>query len=157
MQMPLPPTWDLFGEDHLPHRIQLLAKMIDRETGRQLQREFALSLAEWRVLAFVCAAGSSSAADVAAGSEIDRAEVSRATAKLLAEELIDRTPDPKHRKRLILSPTARGSEIYTRIRDRRRAYFQQILCDIPAASREPLNAALRSIALRVQQASADTA
>ncbi len=149
--MSLPPTWDLFGEEHLPHRIQLLAKMVDRETGRQLQREFALSLAEWRVLAFVCAAGSSSAAEVAAGSEIDRAEVSRAAAKLLAEGLIDRAADPTHRKRLILSATARGIDMYTLIRDRRRAYFQQILCDVPASARDPLNAALRSIALRVQQ------
>lgn len=149
--MSLPPTWDLFGEDHLPHRIQLLAKMIDRETARQMQGEFAMSLAEWRVLAFVCAAGPSSAAEVANGSEIDRAEVSRATAKLLNDGIIDRTSDPNHRKRLILSATSRGQAIFLQIRDSRRAFFQQILCDVPAPERELLNTALRLIAQRVQK------
>ena len=27
--MTLPPTWDLFGEDHLPHHVLLLAKMLE--------------------------------------------------------------------------------------------------------------------------------
>ncbi|MCW3837644.1 MarR family winged helix-turn-helix transcriptional regulator [Sphingomonas canadensis] len=145
--MSLPPTWDLFGEDHLPHRLQLLAKMIDRETSGQLMREFSMSLAEWRVLAFICAAGPSSAADVGAASAIDKAEVSRATAKLVADGLIERNADPAHRRRMILAPTPLGSETHQRIRDRRRAFFQHILRDVSAESREEINRALRRIAL----------
>ena len=150
--MSLPPTWDLFGEDHIPHRLQLLAKMIDRETSKQLQREFGMSIAEWRVRAYICAAGPASAADVGAASAIDRAEVSRAVAKLERDALIARTVDPNHRKRLILEPTAAGRESFTRIRGQRRRYFQMIMSDIPLQTREQLNSALRTIALGVQQA-----
>ncbi len=150
--MTLPPTWDLFGDDHLPHRLQLLAKMIDRETAKQLQREFGMSLAEWRVLAYICAAGPASAADVGAASAIDRAEVSRAVAKLERDDLIARSVDPKHRKRLILEPTDTGRDAFARIRGQRRGYFQRIMSDIPQATREQLNSALRTIALGVQQA-----
>ena len=147
--MQLPPTWDLFGEDHLPHRLQLIAKLIDRETARRLQREFALSLAEWRVLAFICAAGPASAADVGSASAIDRAEVSRAVAKLERDGQIVRSADPSHRKRLILAPTEAGHALFARIRERRRAYFQAIMADIPEEAREQLNAALRTLALGV--------
>lgn len=149
--MPLPPTWDLFGDDHIPHRLQLLAKMIDRETSKQLQREFGMSIAEWRVLAYICAAGPASAADVGAASAIDRAEVSRAVAKLERDALIARTVDPRHRKRLILEPTAAGQDSFTRIRSQRRGYFQKIMSDVPQQAREQLNGALRTIALGVQQ------
>lgn len=147
--MTLPPTWDLFGEDHLPHRIQLLSKMLDRETAKQLQREFGISLAEWRVLAFVCAAGPASAAEVGAASAIDRAEVSRAVAKLERDGSIERIPDPAHRKRLILKPTSAGCDLFARIRDRRRSYFHEIVHDIPQNLRQGLNDALRTLALAV--------
>ena len=76
--MQLPATWTLFGEEHLPHRLLLLAKMIDRETSRQLQDDFAISVAEWRVLAFVCASGPASASDIGTAGQIDRADISRA-------------------------------------------------------------------------------
>ena len=88
--MALPSTWNLFGDDHLPHRLLLLAKMIDRETSRQLQDEFAISVAEWRVLAFVCAAGPASASDIGTAGQIDRAEISRAVRNLAAADLIAR-------------------------------------------------------------------
>lgn len=147
--MPLPPTWDLFGDDHLPHRLQLLAKMIDRETARQLQQEFGISLAEWRVLAFVSAAGPASAAEIGSGSATDRAEVSRAVARLQQAELLVRRPDPAHRKRMILDATSKGAELFKRIRDRRRAYFDEIMRDLPHETRHAVNAAIRTIAMRV--------
>jgi len=154
--MPLPPTWDLFGEDHLPHRLQLLAKLIDRETARQLQSEFAMSLAEWRVLAFVCAAGPASAAEVGNASAIDRAEVSRAVAKLERDGLIRREADARHRKRLILEPTPAGRESFCRIRDRRRSFFAAMMQDLPVAARADLDAALRTLALGLDRSAEAT-
>jgi DNA-binding MarR family transcriptional regulator len=147
--MPLPPTWDLFGQDHLPHRLQLLSKMIDRQTARQLQQEFGISLAEWRVLAFICSAGPATAAQIGNASAIDRAEVSRAVARLEDAALIDRRTDPAHRKRMILEPSATGRELFGRIRDRRRAYFDTIMSGIPPETRSTVDAALRTMAVRL--------
>lgn len=147
--MALPPTWELFGDDHLPHRLQLLAKMIDRQTARQLQQSFGVSLAEWRVLAFVCAAGPASAARIASDSAIDRAEVSRAVARLERQGMIVRATDPGHRRRLIVGPSGEGRELFARIGDRRRAYFEAIMRDIPAEQRRALNDGLRMLALGV--------
>lgn len=147
--MTLPPTWDLFGEGHLPHHVLLLAKMLDRETARQLQDEFDLKLAEWRVLAFACSKSPASAADVCAAFEVDRAEVSRAVAGLQAAGLIERTADGANRRRMILKPTARGLELFEAARARRQDYFHDVMSPLEDDERRALSASLRKLALSV--------
>ena len=144
--MGLPSTWNLFGDDHLPHRLLLLAKMIDRETSRQLQDEFAISVAEWRVLAFVCAAGPASASDIGSAGQIDRAEISRAVRKLGAADLIARDHDETHRKRRIIRPTEAGEQLFRKIRELRRRYFQSLLEGLSAPERLGFDASLEKIA-----------
>jgi DNA-binding MarR family transcriptional regulator len=90
--MALPPVWQLFGQDHLPYHLLLLARMIDRQSSRDLQRH-GLSLAEWRVLAFIGTAGPASASTVGKVGEIDRAEISRAVSRLETKGLIARSGD----------------------------------------------------------------
>ena len=143
--MALPATWNLFGDDHLPHRLLLLARMIDRETSRQLQDQFEISVAEWRVLAFVCGAGPASASDIGSAGQIDRAEISRAVRKLSAAGLIEREDDENHRKRRIIRPTEAGERLFTKIRDRRRSYFQTLMQGLSAAERHELSAMLETI------------
>ena len=151
--MQLPATWTLFGEEHLPHRLVLLAKMIDRETSRQLQEEFAISVAEWRVLAFVCASGPASASDIGTAGQIDRAEISRAVIKLAAAELVVREADQKHRKRRIIRPTEAGKRLFVKIRDLRRSYFQSLMGGLSGVERHQLDAMLEKIADRLVQSS----
>jgi DNA-binding MarR family transcriptional regulator len=144
--MALPSTWNLFGDEHIPHRLLLLARMIDRETSRQLQEEFELSVAEWRVLAFICAAGPASASHIGSAGQIDRAEISRAVRKLAAADLIAREQDEGHRRRRIIHPTAAGRRLFGQIRELRRNYFQTLMGGIPADDRHRLDAMLEKIA-----------
>jgi DNA-binding MarR family transcriptional regulator len=146
--MALPSTWNLFGDDHIPHRLLLLARMIDRETSRQLQEECELSVAEWRVLAFVCASGPASASHIGTAGQIDRAEISRAVRKLAAADLISREPDGTHRKRRIIHPTESGKRLFKKVRDLRRSYFQTLMHGISADDRRRLDAMLETIARR---------
>ena len=147
--MPLPETWRLFGDDHIPHQLLLLARMIDRESSRQLLVEHRLTLAEWRVLAFVGVTGPASASEIGAAGEIDRAEISRAASKLLEAGWIERRPDESNRKRLIISLTEKGQEHFLQIRTQRRAYFQAIIADIPTDERKLMGRHLADIALKV--------
>jgi len=147
--MVLPPTWDLFGDDHLPHRVLLLAKMIDRETARQLQADFGLTLAEWRVLAFICSVETASAADVGTAFEVDRAEVSRAVTRLEGAGLIERSSDAENRKRRILEPTALGRATFEQARGRRQAYFRSVMADLETTDRDAFAVTLKKMALRV--------
>ena len=141
--------WSLFGPDHLPYRLLLLARMIDRQAFRQLQQEFDITLAEWRVLAFTCAAGPATASTVGHSGGIDRAEISRAVVRLEAKGLVTRQPDPSNRHKLIISPTVAGQSLFVQIRDDRRAFFRGLLADVGADERAIIEAAIEGMALKI--------
>ena len=141
--------WSLFGPDHLPYRLLLLARMIDRQASRQLQQEFDITLAEWRVLAFTCAAGPATASTVGHSGGIDRAEISRAVVRLEGKALITRLPDPSNRRKLIISPTEAGRSLFVRVREDRRAFFRGLLADVKADDRAIIEAAIEGMALKI--------
>ena len=148
---PLPETWQLFDQVHLPYRILLLAKLLDRATARQLRDQDDLTLAEWRVLANLETLGEASSARIAAAAAADRAEVSRAVASLEQAGLIVRRPDSGNRKRLLLRLTEKGRQIHRAVRAKRVAYFEHLLADLGEEERSRLDAALLKIARRVEE------
>ena len=79
--MALPSLWGS-EEYFIPLRLMLLSRMIEREMARDLQA-FNLTVADWRVLATTCSNGSSSAAEIRATFEADRAVISSPVARLL--------------------------------------------------------------------------
>jgi len=148
--MALLPVWGQSGDYFIPFRLLLLSRMIERETSRDLSR-FSVTVAEWRVLSQCCSMGSSSAAEICAAFEADRAEVSRAVAGLLKAGLIQREPDSSHRQKMRITPTDAGWEIFEGVRVMRDAYFNEILQDLDPDERKAFNAALHSIAVRVDE------
>lgn len=149
--MSLSSTWFMSNQYFIPHRLMLLARMIDRETARDLHRDFALTAAEWRALGFICTMGSSSAAQICIAFEVDRAEVSRAVARLLEAGLIQRGEARDHDNRLVLTPTQRGENLHDRVKAKRREYFDWILQDLDSDERDALDSVLGKIADRVDQ------
>jgi DNA-binding MarR family transcriptional regulator len=143
--MTLPPIWHLFGQDHLPYRLLLLARIIDRQSARDLQK-FGMSLAEWRVLAFVGAAGPASASKIGKSGEIDRAEISRAVGRLEAGGLIERRPDENHRKRFIISLTEAGTRLFHEVREERRRFFDGLTEGLSTAERQVIDKGLGTMA-----------
>jgi len=149
-ESPLPETWQLFDQVHLPHRILLLAKLIDRATAQQLRSEENLTLAEWRILAHLALLEEASSSRIATAASADRAEVSRAVTSLERTGLVVRRPDSRNRKRLLLRLTDEGLAVHRRIRRKRVAYFEHLLQDLDEAERAALDAALLKIAQRVE-------
>jgi len=155
--MSLSTTWFMSNQYFIPHRMMLLARMIDRETARDLQRDFGITAAEWRALGYICTTGSSSAAQICVAFEVDRAEVSRAVARLLDAGLIQRGETRDHDNRLVLTPTTRGEDLHDQIKGKRREYFEWILQDLDSAERDLLDTTLGKIAERVDQRRIGTA
>ena len=149
--MTLSTTWHMAGQYFIPHRLMLLARMIDRETARDLHRESGLTAAEWRALAYICTMGSSSAAQIRLAFEVDRAEVSRAVNRLHEAELIERGEARDPDNRLVLTPTARGRELFERTRAKRRDYFELVLQDLSTDERQAFDEVLGKIAARVDE------
>jgi len=155
--MSLSRTWFFSNQYFIPHRLMLLARMIDRETARELQGDFNITAAEWRALGYICTMGSSSAAQICEAFEVDRAEVSRAVARLLESRLIQRGESRDQGNRLTLTPTPRGEELHDRIKARRREYFDWILQDLDETERAGLDEVLGKVADRVDQRRSDRA
>lgn len=149
-EYPLPETWQLFDQVHLPYRILLLAKLLDRATARQLRDEEDLTLAEWRVLAHLALLEEASSSRIASAAAADRAEVSRAVASLEKSGLIARRPDSRNRKRLLLRLTEKGSELHRHVRKKRVAYFEHLLAELDQNEQNMLDIALMKIARRVE-------
>lgn len=144
--MGLPGVWHLFGEGHLPYRLLLLARMIDRETQKSLAENFGLSLAEWRLLAIASTLGPCTASEIGSAGEIDRAEISRALRKLEPAKLIERSPDPKHGKRLIIVPTQKGRELAEEVKAERRQFFEGIMRGLSSEERGEMDRQLKIMA-----------
>jgi DNA-binding MarR family transcriptional regulator len=148
--MALPPVWHLFGQDHLLYRLLMLARIIDRQSARDLQK-FGMTLAEWRVLAFIGSTGPASASQIGKSGEIDRAEISRSVARLEAAGLIERRPDATHRKRFIISPTATGEALFREVREERRRFFRDMTRGLSQPEREAIDKGLETLALNLLQ------
>jgi len=138
-----------FGPSHIPYRILLLGKMIDRVTAQHVRETAQLSLAEWRVLTHVEMIGKCSAAEVASVAYTDRAEVSRAIGSLEARGLVRREANPRNRKSSLVSLTAEGTAVHAAIRGERGKFYEQWLTDLDDAERAALDAGLDRITRRV--------
>lgn len=141
-EVQLPPTWTLLGEGYLIHRLLMFARVLDRENSRYFQQDYDMSVASWRVLAFLCIFGPASAADVSQAVDADRAEVSRAVARLLDSGMILRNVSPQHRKIMILTPTDAGRALHADIAAHRKAFFQELTQDMSEAERDSFESGL---------------
>ena len=138
-----------FGPSHIPYRILLLGKMIDRVTAQHVRDTAQLTLAEWRVLTHVEMIGKCSAAEVASVAYSDRAEVSRAVGSLEERGLVQREANPRNRKSSLVSLTAEGKAVHTAIRGERGKFYEQWLTDLSEAERTAFNDGLDKLTRRV--------
>jgi DNA-binding MarR family transcriptional regulator len=149
-ELKIPETWHLFDEVHVPYRILLLAKMLDKATAQQLRDEAGLTLAEWRVIAHTAVLEEASASEIAAAAAVDRAEVSRATSSLEKAGLIKRSPDPNNRKRQLIVLTSAGHALHKRTRLSRVKFFKDITATLTPQEYRTLDKTLLKIARQTE-------
>ena len=115
--------------------------------------EHGLSLAEWRVLAFIGTSGPASASEIGTAGEIDRAEISRAVSKLVKAGHVERKPSPDNRRRLIISLTSAGQTSFERVRDERRKFFLEITASLSPEDRARLSRDLEAMVRNIRDSS----
>ena len=117
---------------------------LEREVGLLLRRSRAISTrlsgelhpeldgAGYGLLALLADSGPLRASDLVARIGLDKSTVSRQVANLVDLGLVDRSADPVDGRAQVLTPSAEGSARLTRIRDARRARWEEDLSDWPA-------------------------
>ncbi|MBB4614180.1 MarR family winged helix-turn-helix transcriptional regulator [Novosphingobium taihuense] len=143
--------WVMAGLDYPTFRLNLLCKLMDRRTLRQLAERANCTYPEWRVLSRLgCTVGGATVRQIAEAAWADRAEVSRAVASLEARGLASRLDNPQDRRAPILFLTKSGLQLYRRVLEMRGAFHEEVMADLDTEDREALDRILAKLAGRLQ-------
>jgi len=102
-------------DNFVPYRLSVLTNRVSNAIAREYSSRFGLSIPEWRVTAALGSSSGLSARDVAARTEMDKVQVSRAVASLMRARRVQRQTDPKDARITRLSLTAQGMAVYDAI------------------------------------------
>jgi DNA-binding MarR family transcriptional regulator len=127
--------------DFLPYRIVVLGDRLSRRLAAAYADE-GISIPEWRVLAVISQAEKMAARDVAALTPMDKMAVSRAVASLEEKGLVIRAGDRDDRRVFILSLSARGREVFSRIARRALEFEKSLVEQLTREERRSFRAAL---------------
>jgi DNA-binding MarR family transcriptional regulator len=138
-------------EELLTYRVCILAKMMDRASASELAR-YRLGVAEWRVLAQLSAVSPATVRGLAARLRVDRAEIRRAAAALVARRLVRRERDPRDARSALFTPTASGRALHREIMPSRVALHDTLAAALTPHELAVLTAAVRKLTRLLERA-----
>ena len=103
---------ELILEEFLPYRLARLSSTVSARVAKAYDKEFGLSIPEWRVIAVLGRYPGLSAVEVAEQTFLDKVAVSRAVTKLIRNGRIDREFADADRRRSILNLSEKGREVH---------------------------------------------
>lgn len=99
-------------EHFLPYRLSVLSNRISSNIARIYAKRYGLAVTEWRVMAVLGLYPDLSAGEVAERTAMDKVAVSRAVARLLQRDFIQRDTHGGDRRRSVLALSKLGFEVY---------------------------------------------
>ncbi|MEM5518194.1 MarR family transcriptional regulator [Henriciella sp. AS95] len=129
-------------DSFLPYRLSVLSNAVSRKIADMYEREFDISIWQWRILAVLGESEGLTSTEVAARTLMDKPAVSRATAALLDRGLISRTSDTTDRRKAALRMTRKGRDVYDAIIPRALAYERDLMSALSAEEAATLHALL---------------
>lgn len=114
-------------DQFVPYRLSVLTNRVSNAIAHIYSERFDLSIPEWRVMAVLGGTSGLSARDVAARTEMDKVQVSRAVANLMREKRVQRQADRADGRVTRLSLSVRGRAIYDEIAPLALALEEQFL------------------------------
>jgi DNA-binding MarR family transcriptional regulator len=126
-------------ERFVPYRLSVLTNTVSMSIAAAYEREFGLTIPQWRVIAVLARYPNLSAIEVAERTAMDKVAVSRAVQGLLAARRLVRTYDAGDRRksRLRLSPAGRA--VYTRVAPLALRYEKKLIDALSPSDRRVLD------------------
>ncbi len=143
------PSDELHLERFLPYKLSVLTNRVSGAIARHYSQRFDLSVPEWRVMAVLGGAPNLSASEVAARTAMDKVQVSRAVAGLIAARRVQRHYDVQDRRITRLSLTAKGRAIYDEIVPLALHLEAVLLSALSAEEKAQLDKLLEKLARRI--------
>jgi DNA-binding MarR family transcriptional regulator len=126
-------------EDFLLYRLWVVSETASRIFASRYEREFGLTLSEWRVVAVLGESRTETTRRLIARSHMDRVRVSRAVIRLVDKGLVERQSDPDDQRAQVLGLTRRGMSIYRSIIPLGRSMEMEVTQSLTAAEIRTLN------------------
>lgn len=96
----------------LPFRLSVLSNAISQRIAELYDREFGLSIWQWRVMAVTADTPGISATEIGQRTQMDKVAVSRAVAGLIEVGYLERRPSTEDARRSLLFLTKAGRDVY---------------------------------------------
>jgi len=133
---------ELILEEFLPYRLSVLSHTISTNIARVYEKQFGVSIPEWRVIAILGRFPGLSAVEVADRTMMDKVAVSRAVTKLVKNGRIDRQFADADRRRSILNLSEEGRQVHNEIAPLALQFERELLQDISEEDYETYSAIL---------------
>ncbi len=134
-----------------PYRLASLAEVVSQATAQVYSERFGLTRDEWRIVAALAGQGAVKTVRVMESSTLDKMRVSRAIARLEADRLIVRTPDPEDGRAWLVALQPEGTALYRKIVPMVQAREEFLLSALSESERVALNAAMDKVYERAEQ------
>ncbi|MBV1900922.1 MAG: MarR family winged helix-turn-helix transcriptional regulator [Kordiimonadaceae bacterium] len=121
------PKTQLSLADFLPYRLSVLSNRVSHAIAEQYEKQFQITVAEWRIMAVLGEEKGLSASEVAVRTAMDKVAVSRAVSKLLEAGRIVRKFSKEDKRRSVLTLSTTGTDIYNVVVPRVLAYEAKLL------------------------------
>jgi len=99
-------------KDLMSYRLHVVANLLSRGAAMRYRREFGVSLWEWRTVALLGAHAPQSLNELARAAALDKSQMSRVVAGLIARRLVSRMADERDGRGIRLSLTRAGAAIH---------------------------------------------
>ncbi len=135
-------------ERFLPYRLAVLAQRVSRDFSAIYRERFGLSVAEWRVLAHLSAAGSVSVREIHLHADLEKSKASRAAARLEEAGLIEKRAAAEDRRLVALTLSPEGRETMAALIPLAEAYEAEVLARLAPEDRAALDRAITALTAR---------
>lgn len=139
-QREMPPTYRTGGVAYFGYRLAVTAKLFDRKFVEILKQHSTLTLPQWRCVAQLGLHEPGTVRSLADGAAVDRAEASRALARLVKQGLVERHDNAADQRSPNFELTAEGRAVYETVRQPISRFIRGLIeqvdeADIQAADR----------------------
>lgn len=132
----VPPTYGIGGLPYFGYRLAVTAKLFDRKFVELLQQHSSLTLPQWRCVAQLGLAEPGTVRSLADGAAVDRAEVSRALARLEKQGLVERHGNSGDQRSPNFTLTAEGKVVFETVRKPVSQFIRGLIAQVEIADIE---------------------
>ena len=144
-------TAPLVLEAFLPYRMVNLSQQISSTLAKIYEREFGISIAQWRVIANLGEKGALSPKDISEQTSMDKARVSRAVRELSEAKLVSKHDHQADGRAYILELTAAGRKVYAKIAPKALKWEQELVSCLTNSEHAELMRILGTLEVQLNQ------